>query len=250
MSTLVTIQSTDLITNSRADINGNFSALNTDKMETSVLDTDTTLAANSDTKIPSQKAVKAYVDAGGNVNASDTTKGIVEEATQAEVSAGTAVGGTGARLFVNPSTIIGSTIFTKCAFGITTRAGNATGSTETIAHGLGITPRFVKITALWSTSDGTTSGKEGSSNSIGVFDGTTNRCVYNGHSSSDGSSSPENQYATSGNSTVYTIYIKEAENSYTQTASVTIDATNISLVWSTGTLPTGTTTNVMWEAYA
>ena len=62
MSTLVTINGSDLPTNNRADINGNFSALNTDKMETSVLDTDTTLAANSDSKIPSQKAVKAYVD--------------------------------------------------------------------------------------------------------------------------------------------------------------------------------------------
>jgi len=66
MSTLTTIQSTDLITNSRANINDNFSALNTDKMETSVLDTDTTLAANSDAKVATQKAVKAYVDGGGN----------------------------------------------------------------------------------------------------------------------------------------------------------------------------------------
>lgn len=100
MSTLVTIQSTDLITNSRADLNSNFAALNTDKIETSVLDTDTSLTANSDSKIPTQKAVKAYVDAGGNVNASTTTKGIVEEATQAEINAGTATGATGAKLFV------------------------------------------------------------------------------------------------------------------------------------------------------
>ncbi len=63
MSILTTIQSTDLITNSRSDINDNFSALNTDKMETSVLDTDTTLAANSDSKVATQKAIKAYVDA-------------------------------------------------------------------------------------------------------------------------------------------------------------------------------------------
>lgn len=69
MSTLTTIQSTDLITNSRADINNNFSALNTDKMETSVLDTDTTLAANSDAKVATQKAVKAYVDNRGAVRA-------------------------------------------------------------------------------------------------------------------------------------------------------------------------------------
>lgn len=63
MSTIVTIAASDLITNSRADINTNFANLNADKIETSVLDTDTALAANSDAKIPSQKAVKAYVDA-------------------------------------------------------------------------------------------------------------------------------------------------------------------------------------------
>lgn len=105
MSNITTIASTDLITESRADINNNFTALNTDKMETSVLDTDTTLAANSDSKVATQKAVKAYVDAGGNVNASTTNKGIVEEATDAEALAGTATGGSGARLFVNPANI-------------------------------------------------------------------------------------------------------------------------------------------------
>jgi len=104
MATITTIAGSDLITDSRTNINDNFANLNTDKIETSVLDTDTTLAANSDSKVATQKAVKAYVDAGGNVNASTTNKGIVEEATQAEVDAGTATGGTGARLYVNPST--------------------------------------------------------------------------------------------------------------------------------------------------
>jgi hypothetical protein len=103
MSTITTINSGDLITNSRADINNNFANLNADKIETSVIDTDTALTANSDAKLPSQKAVKAYVDAGGNVNASSTVKGIVEEATQAEAVSGTAVGATGARLYLNPS---------------------------------------------------------------------------------------------------------------------------------------------------
>lgn len=69
MSTLTTIQAADLITNSRADINNNFDALNTDKMETSVLDTDTALTANSDAKVATQKAVKAYVDNRGAVKA-------------------------------------------------------------------------------------------------------------------------------------------------------------------------------------
>lgn len=66
MSTITTIASGDLISTSRTDINTNFSNLNTDKIETSYLDTDTTLAANSDSKIATQKATKAYVLA--NVN--------------------------------------------------------------------------------------------------------------------------------------------------------------------------------------
>lgn len=106
MSTITTINASDLITDSRAVINTNFSNLNTDKIETSYLDTDTTLAANSDSKIATQKAVKTYVDTQGGANASTTARGIVEEATQAEQDAGTTAGGTGARLFVNPSTLL------------------------------------------------------------------------------------------------------------------------------------------------
>lgn len=104
MSTLTTINSGDGISPSRTVINSNFSALNSDKIETSVLDTDTALTANSDSKVATQKAVKAYVDASPLGNASTTARGVVEEATQAEVSAGTATGGSGARLFINPST--------------------------------------------------------------------------------------------------------------------------------------------------
>lgn len=103
MSAITEILGDDLIKDSREDINNNFDALNDEKIETSVLDTDTTLSANSDAKIATQKAVKAYVDSGGNQNASETTRGIVEEATDAEVTAGTATGATGAKLFVTPA---------------------------------------------------------------------------------------------------------------------------------------------------
>lgn len=54
-----------------------------------------------------QLATKTYVDGvavAGAPNADTTTKGIVEEATQAEVDAKTATGGTGAKLFQNLST--------------------------------------------------------------------------------------------------------------------------------------------------
>ena len=53
-------------------------------------------------------ATKRYADGistAGAPNASTTQKGIVEEATQAEVDAKTAAGGTAARLFVNPTTL-------------------------------------------------------------------------------------------------------------------------------------------------
>lgn len=105
MATISTIAGSDGISPSRTVINQNFANLNTDKIETSVLDTDTTMSADSDAKIPSQKAVKAYVDAGGNVNASTTARGIVEIATDAEVTAGTPTGGSGATLVVTPASL-------------------------------------------------------------------------------------------------------------------------------------------------
>src|SRR3990167_1837294 len=103
MATIITINASDNISDSREDLNANFVALNSDKIETSVIDTDTALAADSDAKIPSQKAVKAYIDTSGGANASTIARGIVEEATAAEVLAETAAGATGARMVVNPS---------------------------------------------------------------------------------------------------------------------------------------------------
>lgn len=103
MSTITTINASDTVANSRTDINTNFSNLNTDKIETSVLDTDTSLAANSDSNIATQRATKAYVDTKVGVNASESVKGVVEMASDAEAAAGTDTGGTGASLAVKPS---------------------------------------------------------------------------------------------------------------------------------------------------
>ncbi len=108
MPNVTTINGSDVISTSRSTINTNFSNLDSNKIETSVIDTDTTLAANSDAKIPSQKAVKAYVDGVGVANATTVARGLVEIATQAEVDAGTATGGTGAKLAVTPDLIKGS----------------------------------------------------------------------------------------------------------------------------------------------
>ena len=75
MATITEILASDNISDSREDINTNFSNLNTDKLESSditgkedVSNKKTTLADNSDTFYPSQKAVKTAVDEIGRAS--------------------------------------------------------------------------------------------------------------------------------------------------------------------------------------
>ena len=145
MSTITTIASGDLISTSRTTINTNLSNLNTDKMETSVLDTDTTLAANSDLKVASQKAVKTYIDTSGGANASETVRGIVEEATDAEVTAGTATGATGAKLFVTPAKL--ATRLTATALNPVVRTYLNAGSPATWTKPTGLKYVIVEVQA-------------------------------------------------------------------------------------------------------
>lgn len=262
MSTITALVGGDGITtaNSMTKINTNFSNLNTDKMETSVLDTDTTLAANSDAKVATQKAVKAYVDAGGNVNASTTTKGIVEEATVAEIAAGTAAGGTGARLFVNPSSTVSTsagagdvgkvprlnasgqldTTFLPGATyknGVIGRTRNAASGAVTTAHGLGTTPRYIRITAKTNSTSSLSWWQ-----SSGVYNGTTVSCVYQFQSSTAAND-------LSGTDT--TNIVRTIDNSSNDQAAVpTFDATNITLTWTKSGTPSSDTIQIMWEAFA
>lgn len=251
MSTITTIQSTDLITNSRTVINTNFSNLNTDKIETSVLDTDTTLAANSDARIATQKAVKTYVDAGGNVNASTTTKGIVEEATVAEIGAGTATGGTGARLFINPSStvstsagaadvgkiprlnssgvIAGSMLPFKGLFGAGSTTKDISTTTSTvIAHGLGAAPLMVEIETLLSPVAGTSV-----SYGKAIYINSTQTGFAFGIQASDSYS-------------VFRIMLGGGSGLYVE-GTISVDATNITITWTRIGAPGGTAF-VVWKA--
>lgn len=247
MSTLTTIQSGDNISTSRTDINNNFSALNTDKMETSVLDTDTTLAANSNSKVPTQAAVKAYVDAGGNVNASETTKGIVEEATDAEVTAGTATGGTGAKLFVTPAklatriTALG--VVTGIATGSTTKNTADASGTQTIAHGLGRIPLYISMkAALASAGIGVTGVSIGEWHTGGYY---SNLSWY---AAEGGSTSVTDTLlvSTSLILRLYDITNGPSPTSY-QSGVISVDATNITITWTKTATPTGTY-DIVWLA--
>lgn len=237
MANITTINSGDLITNSRADINNNFANLNSDKIETSVIDTDTTLAANSDSKIPTQKAVKAYVDTGGNVNASETNKGIVEEATDAEVTAGTATGGTGAKLFITPAklatrltTAYQTTLIYKS--GVTTKTLSDSSTTQNIAHGLGVIPKRVRIFGSVKFSD-TSTGVV-----TFVYDSASSNYVTMLYAES----STDSAETGSG----IRLYGNSGLSNY-QNGVVTVDVTNISIAWTKTGSPT-VTWNLLWEA--
>jgi len=243
MSSITTINGGDLIKNSRADINTNFSNLNTDKIETSTLDTDTTLAANSDSKIATQKAVKAYIDSGGNQNASETTRGIVQEATDAQVTAGTATGSTGAKLFVTPAKLATITTTVLAPYqlvnvrnqGVTTRGMNSAGSVN-IAHGLGVAPKIVRFTAT-----GNNSGTS-ITFSKGTYNGTSHNCIY---SSFAGSTN-----GTSGTSTTYALEMVDFSTRGIG-LSLTVDATNLIITYTA--ISSGgdnRTMNILWEAEA
>lgn len=67
-----------------------------------------TVLLNAAPTLDLQAATKKYADdlaIAGAPDASTTVKGIVEEATSAEIIAGTAAGATGARLFINPTAV-------------------------------------------------------------------------------------------------------------------------------------------------
>lgn len=239
MSTLTTIQAADLITNSRADINNNFSALNSEKIETSVLDTDTTLAANSDAKVATQKAVKAYVDTGGNVNASETNKGIVEEATDAEVTAGTATGGTSAKLFITPAKLLTylssllSSYLKLVASGSTTYDLSTASGAQNIAHGLGVAPRLVRITATHATTTFAAIATSAYSNS--TQSSTYQAFFFGGAGTLSGTS--------------FRVYTDTSGTVKYQDGVITVSSTNIVITWTKSSTPTGTA-YIQWEAIA
>lgn len=109
-----------------------------------------------------------------------------------------------------------------------TRAANTASGTQTIAHGLGRTPKFIQVTV--SLTDGNGAPDTCGILSQGYSDGTNHACSYI-TSVSNGASAG---YTQSGSSSTRCIYMSFADTSTTggsQEATASFDATNISLAW-------------------
>lgn len=124
--------------------------------------------------------------------------------------------------------------------GVTTYDLATASGNQTIAHGLGVTPKFVRFTV---TMDSTNIGTLHNTLSTGVYNGTTNSVVYRVEEELTGI------FMSANSSTSYCIYLETLLN-LSQSATATFDSTNITLAWTrTGSTPAGTA-YIMWEAYA
>jgi hypothetical protein len=209
--------------------------------------------------IDSVTLLPAWVANPAAADASTTVKGVSEKATTAEITAGTSTGGTGAQLFIgadavgavgaskivqfNSSTqypaadgsLITNLTAPTCKSGVTTRDLSTASGNQTIAHGLGKTPKMVELTVIQASTSGASDNY-----SFGMYDSSTNSGIYRGQNSNS-------QYYV-GNSSTYciNIYTSATTDTSPSTASATVDGTNITLAWTRATSATGTA-QIFWR---
>lgn len=99
-----------------------------------------------------------------------------------------------------------------------------------IAHGLGRTPRFLKLTMI--------SSSGGKVVSVGTSDGTTHKSIY-----------VLSDSTVSGIDSSFAIHYESSGVVGTNKATVTLDATNITLDWTKTGTPVSADTQNLWEAY-
>lgn len=122
----------------------------------------------------------------------------------------------------------------KIGHGTTTRAGDTASGSQTIAHGLGRTPRFVRIRANKAISATVVA------NSDGTYNGSTTASI----------NSTVNGGATIAIADTTRIIIIQDSNTNTQEATIAVDATNITLTWTKSNTPNSNLINMIWEAIA
>lgn len=118
--------------------------------------------------------------------------------------------------------------------GTTTRAGDAASGDQTIAHGLGKVPRKTSIRATWATGAAAISAVV----SNGIYNGTT----MSRSSVSVGAAGG----CSAGDSTTDIVFIQDASGG-TQTATIAVDSTNITLSWVKVGSPNSSNIHLLWE---
>jgi len=246
------------------------------KIPNSKISTDGTLATNTNSLIPTEKAIKTYADAlsfAGVPDASEATKGKAEIATQGETNTGTndtcfitplklatstkipagvqtalnakiatSYIDTDGTLATNTNSKIATqqatktyvdthvaTAVTICKVGVSSHDVSITGA-QTIAHGLGKTPKLIRITSsmivntymCWCS---------------GSYNGTSAAYLY--YYGSDG--------ATNGTGNTLILTMSGFAGGAFAQATAAVDATNITLTWAKSGTPTGTCA-FTWEA--
>ena len=109
-------------------------------------------------------------------------------------------------------------------------------TTQTIAHGVGITPKKIKLTFMFG---GT--GTLPLSSAVFVYNGTTKSTV--------GFAFINGRYWDMAGTDIILYSVASGSQTEFQTGVISMDATNISIVWTKTNSPTGTY-NILWEAEA
>lgn len=166
-----------------------------------------------------------------SVNSGTTANKILKLNSSAQIPA---VDGSLLTNIVNPAVYKNGTT----TYNLTTASG-----TQTIAHGLGKTPKYIRIKWILSVTD---SGTDTRYRGDGVYNGTTVSSIQEGTNGAGGTGAYSNYTDT----TNIINYNSGATGSDVQQRAVpTFDATNITLTWTKTNSPTGTI-NILWEAFA
>jgi hypothetical protein len=183
-------------------------------------------------------------------NATGTATGLTSGITNALKSATTTVNVSSATAptsgqVLTATSSTAATWQTPATGGITVATGNATQNSfttlQTIAHGLGTTPKLIRMTGVIDNSASGGSPRGGYTQSIGTYDGTTNQTIY------FAAANPVSGNTAGLDSS--NIFHANVGSSITVTASATFDATNIYIQWAQVGSPSGTA-NFTWEADA
>ena len=251
MTTITTIQSTDVISASRSVINTNFSNLNTDKAEISgqVFTGNITATNLSGTNTGDETTSTIKTKLGittlsgsntGDQTISDATISLTDITTnnvstskhgfapKAPNDATKFLDGTGA--YSSPSAPTGTS-------GVST--GPASSSTQTITHSLGRAPTTIRIQGIGRLAGATVSSVY--STSFGIYNSTGNRCAYIiGTTTAGASQSPSN-------STTFAIYMDRGTAGDTCSGVIqNVTSTTFDIVWTAS----GNVTDCqfIWEA--